>query len=1651
MPKNSPATLVRATDGRITSWSPAAAVLLGFEAQEVLGRPVSDLIPSDCAASDPAAAPVTHATAVLAPVRTRRRHRDGRQVAVWVTCSPVLDHLGQVVGVVEVLVPAAAEVAPPDQAELSAIIERLLDETRSESEARLHLALQAARMGVWEWEFGTDRMYWSHDCRTIMSRPDFDGTISGFGRVVHPDDAARVLAEARAAVAANHDLRTEFRIVQQGGAVRWVENLGRLFRGQDGEPTRMVGAVRDITDRKVAQEGLRRERERLALALHATRTGVWEWDIRTHDVTWSRECYEIVGLQMGQFDGTLEGFERLIHPDDAEEVARRSADAVGAREQLRIEFRIIRPDGQVRWLENVARAEYDATGVPLRMLGTVRDVTEERVFQEQLRQGFAAFRHLAEGLPHIAWTSGPDGEEQFINQRGLSYFGLALEDVRRRWRELVEPGDLAAFTARREEAFVTGEEFAVRIRLRRYDGALRWHEARSAPVRDADGQVIQWVGSLTDIHDAVEHEARLHREEERLAKIAAIAVSAVHSFRVPVTGPPHFAYASPTLEGIYGLPLAELRRDASSAIACFHPDDRERFFAAIDTSAREMTPFIEETRFCRPDGAVRWLEVRSMPVREPDGATVWHGVIHDITERKAQEDAIRASEERVQTILEHLGEAVVVLDRGGQVLSWNHAAVRMHEFASTDEWLLRLPELDRYFELRTLDGEVVPVAEWPASRILAGERLDGWELEVRRLDRPWSRVFRYGGGLVDLPGGERVAAITIGDVTARVAAEREIRQWADAFTHCALGVVVGAPDQTFLACNPAFEALVGASPGGLTHTHVADLYHPDDREKVRATIAASDRDGQARHESRLQRRDGGTVLVQVNLTSVRGPDGVLRYRIATIQDVSQRRAAAESMRGLSDRLQAILHSSPLPIVALDDRSQVLLWNHAAEQLFGWPAEDVMGRELPIIPKDREREHEGLRRQVLGGRPFRNRLTQRMTRDRRRIDVSISTAPLHDATGRVMGLVATYVDLTEQHSLREALSDSEKRFAQLFRASPTGIAILRVSDRTIVEINEAMAELSGYRPEEVVGRKVTDMAGFISPQFHDLLWQRLDAQGRLAQVDYPYHRRDGTPRHGLVTAERIRLGDEDVVLGVFLDVTERRAAEAALQESESRFRQLAESIREVFWLSTADQRQILYVSPAYEAIWGRTCDSLYVEPDSWLESVHPDDRRRVQQAAAARPVGSAYEEQYRIVRPDGVVRWVRVQAFPVRNAAGEVERIAGVAEDVTSRRQLEAQLRQTQKMESIGLLAGGVAHDFNNWLTVIAGNAELLLEEAPEGDDCSQLIGEIIHAGERAAALTRQLLAFSRREVIEPQVLDLNTVIVDTEKMLRRLLGEDILLATALAPTLPRVRIDPGQWAQVLLNLAVNARDAMPTGGRLTIETRTVELESPSDTCRRTGLAGGRYVQLAVSDTGAGMPAEVAARVFEPFFTTKGRGKGTGLGLAVVHGIVAQAGGAIDLYSEVGFGSAFKIYLTPVSAEATGDRLAPEATEVAGTETILLVEDEESVRRVAALALRQQGYTLLTAGDGQEALAVLERHAGPVHLLLTDVVMPHMDGRQLATAVTARFPGLRVLYTSGYTDDAVMRHGILQAEVAFLSKPYTPSHLLRRVRQVLDRR
>jgi PAS domain S-box-containing protein len=503
----------------------------------------------------------------------------------------------------------------------------------------------------------------------------------------------------------------------------------------------------------------------------------------------------------------------------------------------------------------------------------------------------------------------------------------------------------------------------------------------------------------------------------------------------------------------------------------------------------------------------------------------------------------------------------------------------------------------------------------------------------------------------------------------------------------------------------------------------------------------------------------------------------------------------------------------------------------------------------------------------------------------------------------------------------------------------------------------------------------------------------------------------------------------------------RAEAAGRQRAELRFAAFMERLPGIAFLKDAAGRYV-YFNRAVEAVVGHPVASLLGQTDAgiWPPEVAASLAANDRQVLENHTVLESFEQ---IPQPGGLHTWL-IYRFPVPGGDGEDALVGGVGVDVTERRLLEDQLRQSQKMDAIGRLAGGVAHDFNNLLTIIGGYGRMVLDQLAPHDRARGSLELILDAADRAAVLTSQLLAFSRRQVVQPKLLDINHVVSNLEKMLRRVIGEHIVLSTVLDPDVARVKADPGQIEQVLMNLAINARDAMPGGGRLAIETASVAFRKTGD----ASAAPTRHVRLSVADTGEGMDAHTRARVFEPFFTTKGRGKGTGLGLSMVYGIVKQHGGEIVVESEPGAGARFHIYLPAVEEQPNApapDGPLQEASQ--GTETILLVEDEAGVRHLARDILRAAGYRVLEAADGQEAWRIAEGEA-LIHLLLTDLIMPRMGGRELAERLLER-RSLSIIFMSGYTDDVIAYQGELGPDAAFVQKPFAPDALAHKVREVLD--
>ncbi len=658
--------------------------------------------------------------------------------------------------------------------------------------------------------------------------------------------------------------------------------------------------------------------------------------------------------------------------------------------------------------------------------------------------------------------------------------------------------------------------------------------------------------------------------------------------------------------------------------------------------------------------------------------------------------------------------------------------------------------------------------------------------------------------------------------------------------------------------------------------------------------------------------------------------------------------------------------------------------------------------------------------------------------------------IRNTDGNPIRMIGTVRDITDRHTAETALRQSEERYRNLIDNSPVGIVILR--DKKIAYINPTLAKMLGYTPDELIGKP---MLPLIHPDFRETAKVRLGKLMRAANTRVNAQEekmlcKDGSVIDTLILGQSINYDGELAIQGYIYDITEQNQMRQALEESETRYQQLVEFLPQAVVVHV--DGKIKYANPSALKLAG--VDSLVDILDTpLLNFVHPDDREyaagRIRQLLVEKKPTTLSE--IRIIRADGNIIYGETSGHPITFQGQDAG--LSIITDISERKQLETQLRQSQKMEAIGRLAGGVAHDFNNLLTAIMGYTALLEQQIPEKGDAAHDLHEIKKATNRAADLVRQLLAFSRQQIVQPRLWRLNDSINNIKKMLQRLIGEDIELHTFLPESLGYVKIDPGHVEQIIMNLAVNARDAMPSGGDLTIETANVYLDEEYSR-HHAEVIPGEYVLLAISDTGHGISPQAMEHIFEPFFTTKEVGKGTGLGLATVHGIVKQNKGHIGVYSEVSHGTTFKIYFPRVHTPSEPDytrQLAPnKLPSMRGTETILLVEDETAVRELTHKLLTELGYTVLFAANGEAALAQVMAAKPHLDLLLTDVVITgKVSGRTLADAVQKISPDTRILYMSGYTDNVIVHHHILDPGLNFIQKPFSPIELARAVRKVLD--
>jgi PAS domain S-box-containing protein len=862
-----------------------------------------------------------------------------------------------------------------------------------------------------------------------------------------------------------------------------------------------------------------------------------------------------------------------------------------------------------------------------------------------------------------------------------------------------------------------------------------------------------------------------------------------------------------------------------------------------------------------------------------------------------------------------------------------------------------------------------------------------------------------------------------------------------------LAIVAVGPDRNIKTWSRAAERTFGWSA-----TEVIGRPNPivpsDRIEEYRGLLKqAESSSGFTARDALRMKKDGSLINVSLSTGGLRDDKGNYTGTMAVIADMTEQKQAEAALRESEQRFRAIFEQAAVGIVQASRDGKLLMVNQKFSEILGYSQDELLGLTIRDVtsPENLDLTIRNIERLWAGDIKTSTIEKLYIRKDGSRVSASLTATVVRDNSGSPLYFIGAILDTSETKRAEEALRESEERFRIIFEQAAVGIARISLEGNWLM-VNQRLCELLGYSQAELLARTFQEVTST------DLDINLMGITALLAggqesyMLETRYPRKDGSLAQLQVSVSLARdaSGNPESFLSVIEDITARKQSEEDLIRLATAVEQAAESI-----VITDTNGVVRYVNPAFECTTGYSREEIIGQNPSILKGGKHDSAFYANLWETIKS-GAVWTGHFTNRKKDGSIYEEEATISPVRDASGTIVNFVAVKRDVTKEVGLENQLMQAQKMQAVGQLAGGIAHDFNNLLTAVIGYSQLAKRNLADSDPLLADIGEIEKAGLRAAELTGQLLAFSRKQVLEPKNVEINALVTDLQKMLRRLIGEDIDLVAALDLELGTVKADPGQLQQVVMNLTVNARDAMPRGGKLTIETANVDLDNDYAE-RNVEVTPGAYCMLAISDNGCGMDEEIRSHIFEPFFTTKGLGRGTGLGLSTVYGIVKQSGGHISVYTEPGQGTTFKVYL-PRVAELDSDENSQRQPEPLphGDDTLLLVEDEAIVRELTARVLRQHGYTVLEASDPSQAVQLIDEHsAGEIQLLVTDVVLPQMNGRELAEQLALRCPNMRVLYVSGYTDRAIVHHGVLDDDTPFLKKPFTADALVRKVRAVLD--
>jgi len=1276
-----------------------------------------------------------------------------------------------------------------------------------------------------------------------------------------------------------------------------------------------------------------------------------------------------------------------------------------------------------------------------RVLAVVRDITERKRMEEALRQREDRYRLLFNSgddatFVHKLRPDGLPGQFIEVNDVACRLYGYTREEMLRMGpMDIDAPEGLAAIPAAVERLKTEGRAT--------WEGMHVTKDGRKIPVEISNGMFdfeggSTIIASARDITERKRAEAQLQFQAMLLDQISDTVTATDLDGRITFVNDAQCGAVKRTQEELLGSSVETYGDDPTRGVT-----QRQ-----IIEGTRTQGSFRGEVCNRDCEGREFIIDCRTTLIRDTAGRPIGMcGVGTDITERKRLERELAANVARLQAIVENAPECVKIISPEGALLEMNPAGLRMIEADS-------LAQAQRQPLLAFVAPEHQAAFRDLHQRVIRGESgLLAFEVIGLKGGRRWLETQAV--PLQDPNnGGTNMLGVTR-DITDHKRAEEALRRANEQerlhFEQTPLAVIEWNLEFKVTRWNPAAEKVFGYGAAEAFGQHAAFIVPEAVRPRVEEIwnkLLA--RQGGTRSTNENLHKDGRRIFCEWYNTPLADAHGRIVGVASLVMDVTDRRRAENQLRDSEQLYHSLVENLPQSIFRKDLAGRFIFANQQFCRSVGRLLHEILGHTDDDIcpPELAARYRREDQRVIETGQSIKLEAAYQSPTQGWR-SIWVVKTPLRDAQGNLIGLQGISWDITERKRAEEALAERERRYRSLFDLSPAGI-LLEDTDANILEVNAAMCRLFGYSREELVGQNIRIL---VPPENYVEVERHLD---ELLAGKQLRHEVDNVCKDGQIL--RVEIHEMSVplpdgrqgILAVVNDITERKRAEAALQQSRADLER-AQAVGHVgSWISELNPPGKVLWSPETCRIFGFTRDEFDNRLETFLSMVHPDDVSALQAARRAAVAGeNPYEIEHRIIRRDGELRWLQYKAEIERDAAGNPLRMVGVVQDVTERRLLEEQLRHLQKMESVGQLAAGVAHDFNNILTVINGSSAILSELLRDKPECLEWVANILAAGERAANLTRQLLLFSRKQQMQPKSVNLNELTSNLTKMLGRVLGEDITLEFSYDNDLPAVQADPGMLEQVIINLAVNARDAMPQGGRLHIATSTVNYAS-SPPLANPEARPGRFVRLAVRDTGLGIPPEIRERIFEPFFTTKEVGKGTGLGLATVFGIITQHGGWIEVDSKVDQGTTFLIFLpaSPGSEPEKSGQIATPA-ELGHGETILVVEDDASVRELILRALTRQGYKVMAADSGAEARQLPSELLEQVDLMVTDLVMPGgVNGRELAESLRRLYPRLRVIYCSGYSPEMAGGRLTLEQGVTFIQKPFTPRQLLSAVAESL---